>query len=128
MSTYELHFDHSRPPLTLNQRMHWAPKAKITAMLRRETQIRARAEGIPHLGRIRVSLIWVVRDRRKRDAGENLAPTFKAQIDGLVDAGLVDDDDPSRVVRDSPIVSYQPMNNPHLLLRITQLPPEEVAA
>lgn len=48
-----------------------------------------------------VSVLLPVPDVRRRDP-HNLAPTLKAVIDGLVDAGVVVDDDSTRVATDEP--------------------------
>lgn len=86
-------------PITLNQRMHWANKAHETKRIRTEVWARARAAGIPNLdGRCEVQLVYRPPDKRRRDS-DNLAPTFKAAVDGLVDAGVLSDDTDDLVTR-----------------------------
>lgn len=97
--THELVFDYARPPLTANQRLHWRERADRTAGVR--TSARLLARRIPYLGRCEVSLVWVVTDRRRRDA-DNIVPTMKAMCDGLVDAGVVSDDTPDLMVKRMP--------------------------
>jgi len=80
------------PMLSANDRMHWRPKAAITARWRADARVLAQAARVPHLERIRVVVEWLPPDRRRRDPA-NLAPVAKAVVDGLVDAGLVADDD-----------------------------------
>lgn len=80
---------YKRPPLSLNDRMHWAQKAKITKELRLLAKVGARH--IPDLGKCHVELVWYVNDRRRRDS-DNPFPTLKALADGLVDAEVVEDD------------------------------------
>lgn len=77
------------PPLSLNQRMHWAVKARITKELRMVARLRARY--IPDLTKCSVELVWWVNDRRRRDS-DNPFLTLKALADGLVDAEIVADD------------------------------------
>lgn len=78
------------PPLTANQRMHWAEKARITKQLR--TIAKAKTVGMPPVeGRVAVTLVWQVTDRRRRDP-DNIAPTLKPLIDGLRDAGVLPED------------------------------------
>jgi Holliday junction resolvase RusA-like endonuclease len=78
------------PPLRSNQRLHWAAKAKLTKRVRSEAagcvylQTSARAL----LGRVIVTMVWEVTDKRRRDVGA-MAPTLKAFIDGMVDGGLL---------------------------------------
>lgn len=87
--------------LSLNDRMHWARRAKIAKQWREATAVYARNHAVlerlvrplpPSL----VTVTYVFGDNRRRDAG-NLAATTKHVIDGLVDAGWFDDDDHTRV-------------------------------
>lgn len=77
------------PPLRSNARHHWARKAAIVRSIRRDAALVARASMIrPIAGPVDVRFIWTVTDNRRRDAGAS-APTLKAALDGLVDAGLL---------------------------------------
>lgn len=89
MWTIEIPF--KSPPLTLNQRMHWAMKARITKQLRLLAKVGARH--IPDLEKCQVELVWYVNTRHRRDV-DNPVPTLKALCDGLVDAEIVPDDTP----------------------------------
>lgn len=86
----------SRPPLSLNDRMHWATKARHTRAIRTATKVRALAVRCPQHERIAVTLHYRPRDNRPRDI-DNLFATLKPCIDGLRDAGIVPEDDRSRV-------------------------------
>lgn len=127
---FDLDFTYRRPPLTANKKPHWRERARLTRQTRTDAIFLARAARIPDLGRIHVSLIWYVADRRRRDGGENVAPTLKPMIDGLVDAGVVIDDTPDLVIRDMPVIEYRPGETPHMVLRVAQILPtaEENAA
>lgn len=114
-----LTFDWARPPLTANQRMHWRKKAAITKDVR--TAARLAAHRIPDLGRCEVTLTWFVKDRRRRDA-DNLISTLKPLCDGLVDAGVVQDDTPLLMVKHMPIIMWAPDQVPHFELRVETLP------
>ncbi|WP_157509574.1 hypothetical protein [Leifsonia sp. Root4] len=114
-----LHFDYPRPPIAANDRTHWAHKARLTKQVRAKTA--ELAKRIPELGRIRVSLVWVVKDRRRRDGGENITPTLKPMIDGLVDAGIVEDDTQEQVTRDMPLIEYRAGAVAHMELRIEEI-------
>ena len=86
-----------RPPLNLNQRMHWAQKAQITRDIRTEVALKARPlkkQFAP--GPIQVSLHYRPRDNRRRDPS-NFIATQKPILDGLVDAGIVPDDTPDYI-------------------------------
>ena len=79
--------------LTSNQRQHWAPKAKATRELRYIACCygRQNLDQAPTAFPVRCVVTIDYRDRRRRDAA-NLAPTVKAIIDVLVDAGILPDD------------------------------------
>jgi len=116
-----LRFDYQSPPITANKSYHWRAKARLTKDIRQATALLARR--IPAPGKCRVSLTWVVTDRRRRDGGENVSPTLKPMIDGLVDAGVVLDDTPDLLVRDSPIVVWidKKTDVAHMELRIEKI-------
>lgn len=83
--------------LSANQRMHWAPKAKRTAALRQlgftmATHSRIRDFGTAHVA----AFIGYPRNGKADPA--NAAPTVKALIDGLTDAGVWPDDDHVHVI------------------------------
>lgn len=117
-----LKFDYPRPPLTANDRVSWQKRGRLTRDIRLASKLLARR--IPHFEAIEVSLTWIVKDHRKRDGGENLAPTFKPMIDGLVDADVVDDDDQAHVRRGPSLVEYRAGAVPHMVLRITPIRPQ----
>lgn len=81
------------PPLRSNTRMHWRRRAELTAQIRRDTaMVAGRCVTPPIPGPVTVTCVWAVTDRRVRDVGAS-APTLKAAIDGLVDAGVLSADD-----------------------------------
>ena len=110
-----LHFDYPRAPLTSNQRLHWAHKAKITRQVREKAYLLARR--IPELGKCRVTLTWFVSTQTRRDA-DNIVPTLKAMCDGIVDAGVVPDDTPDLMDKLMPVIQYEKGATPHMELRI----------
>lgn len=116
-ATFTLPWD--RPPLTANQRLHWAVKAKLTKHIR-VTAARL-ARDVPFLDRVEVELVWVVTDRRRRDA-ENPVPTLKALCDGLVDADVVPDDTPGFMVKRMPVIRFEAGGVRRLELTIRELP------
>lgn len=79
--------------MSANQRTHWAVRANLTAAWREASGWTARDAGIPALGPSRVvAELWMVPRRRTRIDPANYAPTAKAVVDGLVDAGIWPDD------------------------------------
>ena len=80
--------------LSANDKMHWAARARLTKQLRQWGYLLGReGQGVArlHLTRARVEFEFAYPDRRRRDR-HNLAPTVKALMDGLIDAGLLPDD------------------------------------
>ena len=86
---WTLHLPWKSPPLSLNQRMHWAVKARLTKEVRLIAKVKAR--GIPDLEKCSVELVWFVNTKHRRDT-INPMLTLKALVDGLVDAEVIPDD------------------------------------
>lgn len=97
-------FDWTKPPLSLNYRMHHMQAAKLTKEIRR--LIHSLARDIPDLQRCEVTLTWFVNTRTRRD-DENPVPTLKALCDGLVDAEIVPDDTNEFMVKNMPVIVYR---------------------
>jgi crossover junction endodeoxyribonuclease RusA len=125
--TWEIRLPWTAPPASANDRDHWRVKAKKVA------EIRAAAADIAHYyvvmpaddwaepPHIRVGLLYVPRDRRRRDPDNLVVPLFKALVDGIVDAGIVPDDTPRYVTREFPVIA-EPDGDPRLVLRIEEVP------
>lgn len=78
--------------LSSNQRLHWADKAKRTRNIRAYTALKARNDHVPTYETAHVTA-WIEYPTNGRADVANSAPTVKAAIDGLVDAGVLPDDD-----------------------------------
>jgi crossover junction endodeoxyribonuclease RusA len=116
MVTHLLHLDFERPPLSENDRHHWAVKAERVRGLRDAATLWGRRiRGAEH---VEVRLRWIVRDARRRDE-DNLIPTFKALCDGLVDAHVVPDDTPRYMTKVMPSIAVDRRVRPHLELLVT---------
>ncbi len=84
--------------LSANQRMHWAPKSKATKALRHLGWLTTPATlAIANIGPCHVAAFIGYPRGGKADPA-NAAPTVKALIDGLVDAGVWPDDDHTHVI------------------------------
>ena len=83
--------------LTSNQRLHWAAKAKRTAHIRQLSALQARLVGISPMMQVHVAAFIGYPTSAKADP-PNAAPSVKAAIDGLTDAGVWPDDDSEHVV------------------------------
>lgn len=97
------------PLIRENDRPHWAEKARLTKTLRYTAWALAKQQKLPTgLDRVRITLHWQPATNRHRD--ENApSPTLKALVDGLVDAGLVADDDAAHV---EPRCAIEPVAKP----------------
>lgn len=80
-------------PLSLNHRMNWAVKAKATKPWREAACVLAKAANIPACNRVSIELFYTPRDARIRDP-LNLVASLKPIEDGIVDAGVLPDDNP----------------------------------
>ena len=80
-----------RPWLTENQRLHWGERARRVRAWREAAFWRAKAERLPRLERALVVCELHFSTRHRRDAN-NWNPTSNSCLDGLVDAGVFDDD------------------------------------
>lgn len=85
------------PLLNVNDhKSHWSKKANITSTLRMTA--RNLACNIPPLGKVKIRAILYPPDNRRRDSPNALFATSKPLIDGIVDAGVLSDDN-DRVVK-----------------------------
>lgn len=92
------------PPLNLNDRGHWAPRAKQVKAVRQDVALVARSAGLPRgLRRVSCQLRYRPRDNRRRDT-DNLVATLKPLCDGLVDYGLVPDDTAAFMLKPEPVI------------------------
>jgi Holliday junction resolvase RusA-like endonuclease len=91
--------DFPRPDewISANERTHWAVKAAKVRSWRQAAAVHARAAKIPQLARASVLVEPCWTTARRLDPA-NLAPTSKACLDGLTDAGVWLDDDSEHVV------------------------------
>lgn len=112
--------------LNSNDRLHHAPKARITAALREAGKDAALQAEVPCLERAHVYGILCPGNRRRRDPG-NWYPSFKAAVDGLVDAGILPDDDDKHLI--GPDMRLGPVvHGSQIRLLIIELGPEAVRA
>ncbi|MGY0232784.1 hypothetical protein [Longispora urticae] len=83
--------------LSLNDRAHWTKNGVLKKYFRSSGYERALDAEIPRLDRAWMVAVLSFGDRRRRDA-HNYMPTVKAIVDGAIDAGVLDDDDNTRLV------------------------------
>jgi hypothetical protein len=119
---------YTRPPfgLSANDRpKHWGPKATNTAEVRELVFYLTRTTHVPALEKCRVDVVWVVKDRRRRDT-DNLAPLLKAIYDGIgsdrgVSARIVEDDAPEFMTKPGATIRYETGCTPHFEVTITDI-------
>jgi Holliday junction resolvase RusA-like endonuclease len=84
--------------INANHRLHHHAKAKLTKAWREAAGLHAKyAEDYRQYDRAHITFAIRFPDNRRRDVG-NFYGTAKACVDGLVDAGLLKDDDDTRVL------------------------------
>lgn len=111
MASVTIPLSFTRPPLSLNQRDHWAKNAKAKREIRDEVFYRCMAAKIRRPARhVTVEFHWRPADRRRRDT-DNVQPTVKSCCDALgprsgtsAGYGLVPDDTPEFMARPEPII------------------------
>jgi hypothetical protein len=88
---YVLHVPRTSGWLTANQRLHHMARARLSRQWRDATAWRCRHITETFTTGVRVVCELRFHGNRRRDPG-NWAPTAKAIVDGMVDAGLFPDD------------------------------------
>ncbi len=91
--------DRAYPSLNTRKDKRW--DGPVLKAWRSTAALLAKTEGIPALHRPTVRLHFYPGDNRRRDR-INLALVHKAVVDGLVDAGVVVDDDPDHLDEQMP--------------------------
>lgn len=78
--------------MSSNDRMHWRARASRTKRLRQRGYFEARRNGLLPMCKAFVT-VHVQYDSNRRADPANAYPTVKALVDGLVDFGVLTDDD-----------------------------------
>jgi crossover junction endodeoxyribonuclease RusA len=91
---------HAARPMTVNaaRRVHHHTRAAHDREWRGVFHLLALEAKVPHMAAITVTVDQELRNRAHvPDVCFGCAPSVKASIDGLVDAGVIDDDDPEHL-------------------------------
>lgn len=83
--------------LTSNQRLHWRRKAAFTKLWRKAGRDAVPATAESFDGKVRI-VATIHKPRQGRWDPNNFHDTTKPLVDGLVDAGILADDDHTRVL------------------------------
>lgn len=111
MTTHTIVLTGTKPPLSMNQRLHHQVKARITRQLRNEVHLDAQRQrlprGVPH---VTVTLHYRPARNGVRDS-DNLVATLKPCCDALAKGtpkypgyGLVEDDTPQWMTKPMPVI------------------------
>lgn len=98
--TWRLSDDLGRPT-TINEERHHAghwQRSTVTRARRTVYATQARVKKVPPLDRAAIVVTPLHRDRRSPQDVGACAPAAKAAIDGLVDAGVLPDDNPRHLI------------------------------
>lgn len=104
------------PLPTLNGRDHWAVRARQTKDIRTAAALLARLSRVPSLERAHVVGVLHPHDRRRRDP-HNWILSLKPAIDGIVDSGVLPDDDAEHLISVAMILG-EPVRGGQLEIRI----------
>ena len=112
MTTYTITVPKIARYMSANDRPNRWAKAKATALWREAAAgafvVLPRdvwAKALPFKGLVHITATVHIADKRRREVS-NLFPTFKACIDGFVDAGVLADDSDAHVVGPDPRRAY----------------------
>lgn len=97
MTVYRITLPARMPLLNSNDRQHHHARARVTASLREAACLVARHNRMPAMRYAHIVGVVHPGSRRRIDPA-NLYPSFKACVDGLVDAGVLPDDDSDHLV------------------------------
>jgi hypothetical protein len=108
--------------LSLNGRLHWAEQRRLARVIRDAAFVVALNRKLPRLEHVAIKVTYHPPDRRRRDNDNIPAASGKHAIDGIVLAGVLEDDCPPHVTG----ISYEVgdvVKGGQLVLTITETPP-----
>lgn len=96
----EWRLEYETRPVSLNaeRKKHWTARQKTSAEWRSVFTDLAQKKAIPRLPHISVDIYVEQKGNGKLQDVGNCYPSAKAAIDGLVDAGVIDDDTPEHLL------------------------------
>ncbi|PRX90680.1 hypothetical protein [Allonocardiopsis opalescens] len=119
MTTYTVTIPTDVKLLNSNSRLHRRKQAQLTKGIREAAGWVAKAAKIPTLDRVEITAEIQPGSKQRRDP-HNWQPSVKAAIDGIVDAGVLIDDDANHLLKVS-FVLGEPHKPTRLVLRIHDL-------
>ena len=119
MTTYTITVPKIARYMSANDRPNRWAKAAQTKEWREAAHIMAAHSGADMLtGLVRITATVHIADKRRREVS-NLFPTFKACIDGFVDAGILADDSDAHVIGPDPRRGYD--KTPRIVFELTEV-------
>jgi hypothetical protein len=119
-TTWRIELPVGTPLINANDNLHFRKKADLVKAIRHTAWAIARQAKLPKLQR--AYIVYVIHPdtkTRRRDPG-NWSPSAKAAVDGLVDAGLLPDDNHTHLLGPDPRIG-SPVKGGQLELIITDL-------
>jgi crossover junction endodeoxyribonuclease RusA len=120
--SYRIDFPAGMKLLTANEVRkagHWTRYAPAIATIRHTACLLARKKQIPKLQQVKIKAIYHPPDNRRRDTS-NIFPSVKSAVDGIVDAGvLIDDND--KFVKSVEMVRGDNVKRGKLVIVITEV-------
>jgi hypothetical protein len=113
--------------LSLNDREHYMVRHRKAQALKDAAIVMTRKAKVPRLERIAISVYYDPPVRRNRDH-DNLIATYKHLADGIVQAGVVPDDDSAHVLPPHCEVTSLIVPRGRLRMVITEVPVRDDAA
>lgn len=110
--------------LNANMRPNRYKKSAMTAVIRERFRIAGR-QGTPLVGLVHCTALLSFPDPGRRRDANNWAPTTKAGVDGLVDAGLLVDDDHRHLIGPDHRIDPEPCAKGHVRITIILEPVNE---
>lgn len=121
VAEWRVDLPYEKPPLSLNDRHHWAKHASLVAALKARTRNAVRAADVPHLDHVHVELHYRGKTNAVKDV-DNIVATLKPCIDALHHPDeasrwepIVDGDDPRYVTWRPPILHRAEKGRPGAL-------------
>ena len=115
------------PPekLSPNARVHWSEKSSVAAAFRDAVRLycidrRNRAKRWVPFRRPVMNLTFIFDKDRRRDE-DNMRARFKPGLDGMVDAGLLLDDNPGRLITGSLTMLVDKDRAPLTIIELTEV-------
>lgn len=109
--------------ISANDRLHWAVQSERTRYLRQLGAFTAKAKRVPTFDVTHVAAFIGYLTGGRADP-QNSAPTIKALIDGMVDAGVWPDDDSTHVIGPTYLRDPKSPTPGHYTVRLVLTPQE----